>query len=267
MKQRNNCRLTESGVSELIGAIVLIAMIVLVVAVVAAFLTNRPASNEIPEVRFSVVNASTYGQCYDGGVCSINLTHTGGDNLNPGEYAFFINDNSVPVVPGNINPDPQTNAWSVGKTVMVNSSVVPDYIRVYYYNTTKVNNPALLGQRTIGTIPPTSTTNPTTTTTTTTTTPLPQLQPPIPPPPVANFTTNRTCGYCVNNGSIHRALSTGTAHFIAWNFGDGIQQPTESGSYLYADPGTYNVVLMLTIHAIPILIAQSKTYPCHYSNL
>jgi PKD repeat protein len=245
MNQRNNCLLTESGVSELIGAIVLIAMIVLVVAVVAAFLINRPASNEIPEVRFSVVNVSTYGQCYDGGVCSINLTHTGGDNLNPGEYSFFINDNSAPVVPGNIKPDPQSNSWSVGKTVMVNSSVVPDYIRVYYYNKTKVNNPALLGQRTIGTIPPTSTIIPTaspttTTTTTTTTTPTPCQ------PPVAGFTFSQAASPPLKINFVSTSIGTGTLSYL-WNFGDTTSSSTGPNvTHTYLNPGSYTVNLTVT---------------------
>ena len=152
MKPRKNSRITESGVSEIVGALILIGMIVLVVAVISSFLVNRPASNQIPEVQFSVVNVSPIGQCP--GNCSVLLTHTGGDEIASGEYAFFINDNSAPVIPGSINSDPQINSWSIGKTILLNSSVTPDYVRVYYYNTTKVNNPALLGQRTIGTIPP-----------------------------------------------------------------------------------------------------------------
>jgi flagellin-like protein len=251
MNQRNNNRITESGVSELIGAIILIAMIVLLVAVVAAFLTNRPASNEIPEVRFSVVNVSTYGQCYNGGVCSINITHMGGDNLNPGDYSFFINDNSAPVFPGYINPDPLSNSWSVGKTVMVTSSIIPDYVRVYYYNTTKVNNPALLGQRTIGTIPPTSTTSPTsspttTTTTTTTVTTIITTTPTPCPPPIVGFTYIQANTPAFTIAFTSTSTGTGTLSY-QWNFGDGSSNATGSMvTHTFPGAGTYNVILTVT---------------------
>ncbi len=263
MKHKKSYHRTESGVSELIGALILISMIVLVVSVIASLLINRPASNEIPEVKFTVVNVSQYGQCYDGGVCSINLTHTGGDNLNPGEYSFFINDNPVPVVPGNIKPDPQTNAWSVGKTVMVNSSIVPDYIRVYYYNTTKVNNPALLGQRTIGTIPPTSTTNPTTTatitttitpvTTTTTTTPTPCT------PPVVGFTNTQVNSSAFTIAFTSISTGTGTLSY-QWNFGDGSSNSTGSTvTHTFPGSGTYNVILTVTDSCNSNSVAQPVT--------
>ena len=51
MEPRKNSRITESGVSEIVGALILIGMIVLVVAVISSFLVNRPASNQIPEVQ------------------------------------------------------------------------------------------------------------------------------------------------------------------------------------------------------------------------
>jgi PKD repeat protein len=249
MKQRNNCSITESGVSELIGAIVLIAMIVLVVAVVAAFLTNRPASNEIPEIRFSVINASPYNPV---GVYSINLTHTGGDDLNPGDYSFFINDGSLPVSVNNITPNPLTNSWSVGKTVMVNSSVVPDYIRVYYYNTTKVNNPALLGQRTIGTIPPTSTTIPTasptatTTTITTVITTIPTTTPTPCQPPVAGFTSSQAASPPLTINFVSTSTGTGTMSYL-WKFGDNSTSSTgPTVTHTYPSSGSYLVNLTVT---------------------
>jgi PKD repeat protein len=242
MKHTEKCRLSESGVSELIGAIVLIAMIVLVVAVVAAFLTNRPVSNEIPEVRFSVVNVSPHDPI---GVYSINLTHTGGDTLNSGEYSFFINDNSDPVQSVDITY-PAANIWSVGTTVMVNSTVVPEYIRVYYYNTTKVNNPALLGQRPIGTIPPTSTTTITITTTTTTipvtttTTPTPCL------PPVVGFSNAQVNSPVFTIAFTSTSTGTGTLSY-QWNFGDGSSNSTGATvTHTFSGAGTYNVILTVT---------------------
>jgi PKD repeat protein len=297
MQPRDNRYLTESAVSEIVGALILIGMIVLVVAVIAAFLVNRPVSDQIPEVRFSVVNVSPTGQCP--GNCSILLTHNGGDDLPSGEYSFFINDNSAPVTPGNIIPDPQTTSWVVGKTIVVNSSVTPEYIRVYYYNKTKVSNPALLGQRIIDTIPPTFTTvptsslttNPTTspttvtptttvttvtptttvttvTPTTTVTTTIPTTTPTPCPAVTANFKAN-TQQFCGGPYNVQFTdLSTGSGLTYLWDFGDSTTSTSQNPSHLYTNPGVYDVTLTVrngcgnqnTLTERDYIIAASTSY-------
>ena len=194
-------------------------------------LINRPISNKIPEVRFSAVNVSPHDQA--GGIYSINITHTGGDNLNPGEYSFFINDNSAPVVPGNIYPDPETNPWTVGETITVNSPVAPEYIRVYYYNTTKVSNPALIGQRTIADI--TTTPNPTITITPT----------PVPCTPVASFI------YFPPNPDTNSLIiftDTSTCIPTSWNWtsSDGWSSTPKNPAHSFSTAGTYTITLTVS---------------------
>ena len=189
-----------------------------------------------------MVNVSPIGQCP--GNCSVLLTHTGGDEIASGEYSFFINDNSAPVVPGNLNPDPQTNSWSVGKTIILNSSVIPEYIRIYYYNTTKVNNPALLGQRAIGTIPPTFTTIPTSSLTTSpTTSPTPTVS-----PTPAVYIINTTAG---SGGTITPGNST-------VNSGDNLT--------FSINPNSGYHIVDVKIDSTPIGIVSSYTFTNIHAN-
>jgi hypothetical protein len=152
MKYKKHFQLTESGVSELIGALVLISMIVLVVAVIAAGMLSRPSADKVPQVKFSVVNTT---KLVDGVVqlpYSISITHDGGDEISDGTYAVFIDGN--PISDFTVNPNPDKK-WSVGRIIVINSTSPPGLISVYFTGT---NSPTLLGQRTIGNITTTTTT-------------------------------------------------------------------------------------------------------------
>ena len=89
MNDKGKYRITESGAAEIIGALVLVSMIVLVVAVIATGLISRPLPDKVPQVRFSVGNSVGIAGQY-----SFNITHEGGDEIPFGEYAVFINDNN-----------------------------------------------------------------------------------------------------------------------------------------------------------------------------
>jgi len=143
MKQKNNCRITESGVSELIGALILISMIVIVVAVIAAGMISKPAVHNVPQVKFLVVNST---KVLDGNVIPpyiINITHVGGDPIPDGKYAVFI-DNATKSFTINSDPD---KSWSLGRVITVESDPPPGLVRVYYTGT---EDPTLLGQRSLG---------------------------------------------------------------------------------------------------------------------
>ena len=95
MKRRGNCRISESGVSEIVGALILVSMIVLVVAVIATGIISRPLPDKVPQVRFSAVNSTNMVNGIVESPYSINITHEGGDEIPAGEYAVFINDFKV----------------------------------------------------------------------------------------------------------------------------------------------------------------------------
>ena len=144
MKDQKNFHRTESGVSELIGALILISMIVLVVAIIAAGMISHPSADKVPQVRFSVVNST---KLIDGVVqppYSISITHIGGDEISDGNYAVFVDGTNITDFTVNPNPDKK---WSIGRVITVNSTYPPGLISVYYTGT---NSPTLLGQRIIG---------------------------------------------------------------------------------------------------------------------
>ena len=121
-------------------------MIVLVVAVISAGLISRPSADKVPEIRFSVVNSTLVVNGATQTPYSISITHDGGDEINDGNYAVFID--GIRTTDFTVNPDPDKK-WSVGRTITVNSSSAPGLVSVYY---TGSNSPTLLGQRVLGTI-------------------------------------------------------------------------------------------------------------------
>ncbi|MEI7432971.1 MAG: PKD domain-containing protein [Methanomicrobiales archaeon] len=145
MKDKKNCHISELGVSELIGALILISMIVLVVAVIAAGLISSPSADKVPQVKFSVVNTTNLVNGVPS--YSISITHIGGDEISDGNYAVFIDGKNITDFTVNSNPDKK---WSIGRIITVNSTNPPGLISVYYTGT---NSPTLLGQRSVGPIP------------------------------------------------------------------------------------------------------------------
>ena len=218
MKQRNNCRISESGVSEIVGALILISMIVLVVAVIATGIISRPLPDKVPQVRFSVVNSTMMV----GGVVqlpySVSITHDGGDEISDGNYAVFIDDQNIT----DYKVYPDTNKkWSIGRTIVANSSVAPGYVRVYY---TGSNSPTLLGQRTVDEIQETHTCT----------------------PPVAGFTFSQAASPPLTiNFDGSTSTGTGTLSY-QWNFGDGATGSGQYVSHPYATTGQYPVTLTVT---------------------
>ena len=113
---------------------------------------SRPSADKVPLVRFSVVNTTNL---VDGVIqlpYSVSITHDGGDELSDGNYAVFINDQNISDF--KVYPDPDKK-WSIGRTIIANSTDPPGYVRVYY---TGSNSPTLLGQPTLGNTTTTSTT-------------------------------------------------------------------------------------------------------------
>jgi hypothetical protein len=113
---------SESGVSELIGAILLVSLVVMLMAVVTTVLISQPRPEKIPEISASIsVNSNI-----------VNITHMGGDELGAKEYLIVI------------NGIPQTNVQIVGGTtwsiehpqmvVTVPNSVIPVKTVEVYYN-------------------------------------------------------------------------------------------------------------------------------------
>jgi hypothetical protein len=114
----------SSGVSEIIGAILLISVGVLAVAIIAAGLFSQPLPQKIPDARFITEIKNN----------SLTIYHDGGEPLYRGEFFLKVNnvrieDNAYTLNPGG------GNIWSVGKSLKLLTSVPDDATVQIFYNT------------------------------------------------------------------------------------------------------------------------------------
>jgi len=100
-------RHNDAGVSELIGAILLISLVVAMIAIVAVFLNSQAPTREIPHVRFMVgMNSQNPPTLF--------LTHSGGDTLVSGSFSVYVD--------GVLKPyylSDGGNEWSIGKNLVI----------------------------------------------------------------------------------------------------------------------------------------------------
>lgn len=111
----------EEGVSEVIGAVLLVGLTVLGVAIVAAVLISDQQSTEIPHAAIAVGNnESGY----------FALVHEGGDPLNEGEYRIYL-DTGCGLVDGTGDfTGPADGVWSIGEAINYTGSAKPDRVVV-----------------------------------------------------------------------------------------------------------------------------------------
>ena len=108
-----------AGVSEVIGSVLLISLVVGGAALVGILLLSQQTPTKIPNVNFMVgVNDSGKG---------LYLFHNGGDSLRNGEFSVLVDGISKPytIVGG-------TDNWSLGKNLQVNILSPPQQVQVVY---------------------------------------------------------------------------------------------------------------------------------------
>jgi FlaG/FlaF family flagellin (archaellin) len=112
----------ESGVSEVVGAILLISLVVICVAIIGVYLFSQPLPEKIPNLQFLVGsdNPSTPSQLF--------LYHNGGDPLTVGEFSVLVDGVSQPysVASGG-------NQWALGEYLVINNiTTVPQDVKIVY---------------------------------------------------------------------------------------------------------------------------------------
>jgi hypothetical protein len=110
---------SDSGVSELIGAILLVSLVVMLMMVVTTVILSQPRPEKIPEMSAAISLSGVDGNY------KVNITHMGGDKLQEGEYSVVVNNKIV------LRNGPE---WSVNNpTISVNSDAIkPLNVEVYY---------------------------------------------------------------------------------------------------------------------------------------
>jgi FlaG/FlaF family flagellin (archaellin) len=127
----------DSGVSELIGAILLVSLVVMLMMVVTTVLISQPKPEKIPELSASISFNGT-------GVTGtppyeVNIAHIGGDTLQWGEYRVVIDGTEVGIVSYYNSVDTlrilNKEEWSFNNpTIKIkNLNSPPNNVQVYYY--------------------------------------------------------------------------------------------------------------------------------------
>ena len=120
MHLMKNRSITDRGVSEVIGSILLISVVVLAIAIIGVALTSQTPPEKLPAV--SAVISGSGNQ--------VSLYHDGGDTLASSEVSILVNGNPVPFTKSG-SPAPWT--WSVGDTLSYTlSSGTPQTVRIVY---------------------------------------------------------------------------------------------------------------------------------------
>jgi flagellin-like protein len=114
----------DNGVSEVIGAILLISVVIAAVAIVGVFLLSQTTPQKVPDISFMTGYDASHNQLY--------IYHNGGDTLTTGTFSVLINGTPTK----NFIISDYSNEWSLGKNLIV-SGVPPGQNTVAItYNTT-----------------------------------------------------------------------------------------------------------------------------------
>jgi parallel beta-helix repeat protein len=105
----------DAGVSEIIGAVLLIALVVAGGTLVGVALFSQPFPTQTPKVNI-VIGADESG--------TVTLVHNGGEALNPGQYQVYLNQTlwNQSYVNNNTSTPADTTAWSVGNSLTLRGS-------------------------------------------------------------------------------------------------------------------------------------------------
>lgn len=214
------------AVSELIGAILLVGLVITAMAIVAVLVLSNPPPEEVPHLNALAGNTSD----------TILLYHTGGDELKEEQTLIRINNNPDPIPHSEIYMKSEDGTvessswattktqWGVGKTLVIPSPVSPQSITVTYQGPTSqhlVLSTSFIAGGGITTPMTTGTTVTTTTTiTTTATTTVPTTNATTPTPTSPTPTPTPGCGtisgYKWNDLNGNGAWDTGEPGLSGW---------------------------------------------------
>ncbi len=116
--------IADSGVSEVIGAILLISIVIAAVAIVGVFLFSLNTPQEIPSINF-MTGSDNSNRLY--------LFHNGGDSLTKGCFSVIVDG----VMRNDYTISDGSNVWSLGTNLILSgvSSSVPHNVAIIYNNT------------------------------------------------------------------------------------------------------------------------------------
>ncbi len=111
-----------SAVSEAIGAVLLISVVLVCVSLVGVFLFSQQTPGKIPNLNFMVGT--------DAARTTLYLYHNGGDTLNAGEFSVLVDG-----VPKSYTISGGGTLWSLGTNLIVPISTPPNNVMIVYNGT------------------------------------------------------------------------------------------------------------------------------------
>jgi len=214
----------HSGASEVVGAMILIAVIGTVVSIAGVAILSQPQPEKIPALNAEIDFVGN----------TVMITHNGGDALQKDQMKIMVDGvdrtNSFVLMDGN-----GWSSWVIGDTLAyTGDSVMSGSIQIIYTGSSSGRLLQSWGNTSVIA----SSTTPVTTTPVTTTTP-------APPVVTADFSGTPTSGY-LPLAVQFTDLSAGPINQWSWAFGDGNTSSVPSPLYTYPDAGNYTVILIVT---------------------
>jgi len=221
---------TTAGVSEIIGAILMISLVVGAVAIISMFLFSQPTPQKIPNINFMTG--------YDASQSLLYIYHNGGDSLSPGSFSVVIN--GTPTNKYIISD--YSSEWSLGKNLIVSGVPAGQNSVAIVYNTTGGEGLVLRSAMSNIVVPVTPIINPDVITAST-------YPPVISVPQLMQNVTNNTINYYRENGTIIQS-----GGYIQFNItSSGINSTIVTGNgMVQLNPGD-------TVKITPDSVAQGMT--------
>jgi PKD repeat protein len=224
----------SEAVSELIGVILMISLVIVGVAMVGVFVLGQSTPTEIPSLSMIPSTNDT----------DLFLYHAGGDSLS--RNGFVVRVDGFDYGPENIilinqdgSMDENWDSWDLGETLDIPDK--SDYSQILLIST-RGGQGSLIASSGEGVYTPTATS--TTTATSTATATVTETSTPSPGPD-ADFTANITSGPLPLSVQF-TDLSTENPTSWFWDFGDGTNSTEQNPVHVYLAEGTYTVSLTVT---------------------
>ncbi|HQJ87588.1 MAG TPA: type IV pilin N-terminal domain-containing protein [Methanoregulaceae archaeon] len=98
----------EDGVSEVIGGVLLIALVLIGATIVGTYVASQPLPERVPKVQFNIKEIDN----------TIYLEHEGGESLNRGDFSIVVDGSTINDSEWMIQPD-GAGPWTLGKKIVI----------------------------------------------------------------------------------------------------------------------------------------------------
>jgi PKD repeat protein len=213
MQLQKNPFFSDRGASEVMGAVMLISVVVMAVAIIGVSLTSQGTPQKIPALDAVISN---YGS-------QIQIYNNGGDTLQSNDIEILVDGNPQTFRKG--GTDAAWTSWSPGESLVADVSSAPQIVRIIYKGTS--------GSKTIlatADFSPSGMNNPGPISTSTLQAAFSSSPSSGIPPLVVGFSD----------------LSTGSPVGWNWAFGDGGTSSGQNPTHVFGSSGTYSVSLTVT---------------------